>query len=190
MRITTLFLLLAAVSAASAATYKIDPAHSGASFAVTHMLVSTVRGQFSNVTGTVDYDPAKPGMCKIDARIDATTVNTQQAKRDAHLRSEDFFDVAKFPAMTFQSTSCTMTGGKLQVAGQLTIHGVTRPVVLAVSGPKPEVKTGTGATIGASATTKVSRRAFGLTWNKLMETGGAVVGDDVEITLDIEANRI
>jgi polyisoprenoid-binding protein YceI len=176
--------------AALAADYSIDPAHSSASFGVTHMMVSTVRGQFSKVSGTVRYDPNDLAGSRVEASIDAATIDTQQAKRDAHLRSADFFDTEKYPNITFRSTRWTRENGKLKIAGDLTIHGITKPVVLDVTGPGAEVKGADGSMlIGATASTTVSRRAFGLTWNKLMETGGAVVGDEISITLDIEAKR-
>jgi len=181
-------ILLSAV--AMAADYTIDPAHSAASFGVTHMMVSTVRGQFSNVTGTVRYDPKDLAASRVEATIDAGTINTQQAKRDAHLRSADFFDTEKFPRITFRSTKWWRENGNLKIAGDLTMHGTTKAVVLDVTGPGAETKGADGTMlIGATATTTISRRAFGLTWNKLMETGGAVVGDEISITLDIEAKR-
>ncbi|MFN0102785.1 MAG: YceI family protein [Bryobacteraceae bacterium] len=187
MRIFSIFLLAAA---AYGAEYTIDSAHSAASFGVRHMMVSTVRGHFSKVTGKVTYDPNNLNASKVEATVDATTIDTREAKRDAHLKSADFFDVAKFPTITFRSTKWTKEAGKLKIAGDLTIHGVTKPVVLDVDGPAAEVKGQGGAmTIGASATTKVSRKDFGLMWNRLLETGGAVVGDEVTITLDIEAKR-
>lgn len=176
--------------AAFAAEYTIDPAHSAASFGVRHMLISTVRGDFSNVSGKIIYDPNNLAASKVEAVIDATTVNTRIEKRDNHLKSADFFDVAKYPTITFRSTKWTKEGNKLKIAGELTIHGVTKAVVLNVEGPTAEVKGPDGSvSIGASATTKVSRKDFGLTWNKLMEAGGAVVGDDITIILDIEAKR-
>lgn len=183
MRIVTALILSAA---AYGAEYTIDSAHSGASFGVRHMMVSTVRGHFSKVTGTVSYDPKNLAAAKVEATIDATTIDTREPKRDGHLKSADFFDVAKFPAITFKSTKWTQTGGKMQIAGNLTMHGVTKPVTLDVEGPNGDVK---GPMLGATATTKVSRKEFGLTWNKMLETGGAVVGDEVTITLDIEAKK-
>ncbi|MBI2689273.1 MAG: polyisoprenoid-binding protein [Acidobacteria bacterium] len=187
MRLIPLLLIAAA---AHGAEYTIDSAHSSAGFAVRHMMVSTVRGAFSKVTGKISYDPKNLAASKVEASIDTTTVDTREAKRDAHLRSPDFFDTAKFPAMTFRSTKWSREGGKLKIAGDLTIHGVTKAVVLDVDGPAPEVKGASGAmTIGATASTKVSRKEYGLMWNKLLETGGAVVGDEVLITLDIEATK-
>ena len=191
MRIIRLSGLLILISvAATGADYTIDSTHSAASFGVRHMMVSTVRGQFSKVTGKMSYDPKNLGTSKVEATIDASTIDTREPKRDAHLKSPDFFDVAKYPTLTFRSTKWMREGGKLKIAGDLTMHGVTKAVVLDVEGPAAEVKGMSGGmAIGASATTKVSRKDFGLAWNKLLEAGGAVVGDEVTITLDIEASR-
>jgi len=187
MRILSSLLLAAATYGAE---YTIDSAHSAASFGVRHMMVSTVPGTFSKVAGKITYDPKNLAASKVEATVDVSTISTREPKRDAHLKSPDFFDAAKFPVISFRSTKWTQEGGKLKVAGELTIHGVTKPVVLDVEGPAAEVKGPTGGfMIGASATTKISRKEFGLTWNKLMETGGAVVGDEVTIRLDIEATR-
>ena len=152
-------------------------------------MVSTVRGHFSKVTGKFSYDPKNLSASAVEAAVDVTTIDTREPKRDAHLKSPDFFDVAKFPTLTFRSTKWTRDAGKLKIAGDLTMRGVTKQVVLDVEEPSTEVKGTKGMTIGASATTKVSRKDFGLAWNKLLETGGAVVGDEVTITLDIEATR-
>lgn len=187
MRILSSLLLAAA---AYGAEYTIDSAHSAASFGVRHMMVSTVPGTFSKLSGKITYDPKNLAASKVEATVDVSTISTREPKRDAHLKSPDFFDAAKFPAIAFRSTKWTQEGGKLKIAGELTIHGVTKPVVLDVAGPTQEVKGPAGGMmIGASATTKISRKEFGLTWNKLMETGGAVVGDEVTIQLDIEATR-
>jgi len=177
---------LLAAGAAFGASYTIDTAHSAASFGVRHMLVSTVRGHFSKMTGTINYDPKNLSAATVEAVVDVNTIDTRQAKRDAHLKSADFFDAEKYPSITFKSTKWSKEGGKLKIAGNLTIHGITKAVVLNVEGPNGDVN---GPVLGASATTKISRREFGLAWNKLMETGGAVVGDEVEITLDIEARK-
>ena len=181
-------LLLAGAALAPAATYDIDPAHSTAQFTVKHMMITNVHGQFSKVTGTLDFDANNPAAGSVKASIEAGTVNTQETKRDDHLKSPDFFDVVKFPAITFQSTSFRKAAdGKYQVAGNLTIHGVTKPVVLDVDGPTPEVKDPWGnSRIGISASTKINRADFGLTWNKALEAGGVLVGDEVAIALEIE----
>jgi polyisoprenoid-binding protein YceI len=178
---------IAVAAPLAGATWQIDSSHSSAQFAVRHMMVSNVRGEFSGVRGTVEYDPANPAQSKIDVTIDATTVNTREAKRDAHLKTADFLDVEKHPAMTFRSKRVEPAGpGKLKVTGDLTLRGTTREVVLDVEGPSaPVTMRGTQRT-GASATTRISRSDFGLTWNRAIEAGGVVVGDEVTITLDVE----
>jgi polyisoprenoid-binding protein YceI len=170
-------------------SYELDPAHSSAQFTVRHMMITNVRGAFSNVKGTMVYDPANPHLCSIETVIDATTINTQDAQRDGHLKSGDFLDVEHFPTITFKSTKIAPAGdGELTVTGDLTIHGVTKPVVLKVEGPSAEGKDPWGNTrIGASATTKIKRSDFGLTWNAALETGGFLVGDDIKIDLEVQA---
>jgi polyisoprenoid-binding protein YceI len=181
-------LALAAPVSAFAADYEIDSGHSAAGFAVKHLMVSTVRGHFSNVKGTIHFDPKNPAADTVEATIDASTVSTDNAQRDTHLKSPDFFDVAKFPTITFKSTHVAAAGAdKLKVTGDFTMHGVTRSVVLDVEGPSKEAKDPWGnVKSGATATTKISRKDFGLVWNKALESGGVVVGDEVTITLDIE----
>ena len=171
--------------------YEIDPAHSRAHFKVRHLMVANVRGEFSKVTGMVTYDSADLGNSKLEAAIDASTVNTSEPQRDAHLQSADFLDVANFPTINFVSRSFARTGpDTLAIAGDLSIHGVTREVVLSVEGPTDEVKDPWGNTkAGASATTKINRKDFGLTWNQALETGGLLVGEDITITLDIELTK-
>lgn len=175
-------------AATFAATYQIDSAHSAANFTVKHMMITNVRGSFSGVTGTVVYDPKNIAATKVEATINADTVNTNEPKRDGHLKTPDFFDVAKFPTMKFVSSKVTPAGkGKFKVAGDLTIHGVTKPVVLDVTGPEAEVNDGRGGIrTGASATTKINRKDFGLTWNKMMEAGGLTVSEEVAIELDLQ----
>jgi polyisoprenoid-binding protein YceI len=171
-----------------AAVYAIDPAHTTAGFGVKHLMVSTTRGQFNKVAGTVQIDDADLTRSHIDVTIDAASVDTRDAKRDEHLRSADFFDVAKFPTITFRSTRIEKAeGGKLLATGNLTIHGVTRPVTLTVESLAQPVKAPWGATVrGATASGKLSRKEFGLVWNKALETGGVAVGDEVELTIDAE----
>jgi polyisoprenoid-binding protein YceI len=186
---TVLAALLTAASAFTAtAVYDIDSSHSSAQFSVKHLMVSNVKGQFSKVTGSVQFDPQNIGASRADASIDVATVDTREPKRDAHLKTADFFDVEKFPTMRFVSKRVMPASpGKLKLLGDLTIHGVTREVTLDVDGPTPEIKDPWGnARVGASATTKINRKDFGLTWNKALETGGVVVSDEVLITLDIE----
>ena len=182
--------LLSAAAMAQAVQYEIDPVHSSAQFSVRHLMVSNVRGEFAKVTGTVVYDPKNPQASSVEAIIDAASINTHEAKRDDHLKSPDFLDVAKFPILTFKSTKVEAAGeGKLRVTGDLTIHGVSKEAVLEVEGPSPEVKMGPGIRSGASATTTINRKDFGLTWNRLVEGGGVLVGDEVKITLEIEMGR-
>ena len=182
---------LAIPSLAFAANYEIDSSHSSAQFAIKHVMVSTVRGEFQKVCGTVVLDEKNLKASKIEATIDASTINTREPKRDAHLKSADFFDVAKFPNITFASTSVKAAGkDKFKVAGNLTMHGVTKPVVLDVESPSTEVKDPYGnVKRGAVATTKLSRKDFGLNWNAALEAGGVVVGDEVKITIDLELNK-
>ena len=185
-----LLLLVLSAALAPAATWQIDPAHSAAQFAVRHMMVSTVRGEFGGVKGTVEYDPAQPGRSAVEVTIDATTLNTREAKRDAHLKSADFFEVEKFPAITFKSKRVESAGqGKLRLIGDLTMKGVTKEVVLDVEGPTQEVTMRNMARTGASATGKLNRKDFGLNWNRTLDAGGVVVGDEVSITIDVEMIR-
>jgi polyisoprenoid-binding protein YceI len=179
---------LAAPSLAMAAEYDIDPAHSAASFAVRHLMVSNVRGEFGKVTGSLNLDEKDVSKSTVVATIDASTLNTREAKRDEHLKSPDFFDVAQYPTLSFKSTKVEKAGkGNLKVTGDLTLHGVTKPVVLAVEGPSAEAKDPWGNTKrGFTATTKLNRKDFGLTWNKNLETGGVLVGDEVAVTIDLQ----
>jgi len=183
-------LVLASPSLAFAAEYVIDSAHSAAQFSVKHMMVSNVRGTFSKVTGTANIDEKDLTRSTVEAVIDATTVNTNEPKRDEHLRSADFFDTAKYPTITFKSTKVEKAGQNLKVTGDLTLHGVTRPVVLDVEGFTTEAKDQWGNTKrGGTATTKINRKHFGLGWNSVLETGGVAVGEEVAITLDLELNK-
>jgi polyisoprenoid-binding protein YceI len=193
MKRTILFaaLALAFPAAARAATYEINPAHSAASFAVKHMMVSTVRGEFGKLTGFATLDDADLKKSQIEATIDASTINTRVDKRDQHLKGPDFFDVAKYPTITFKSTAVKrVAAGKYKVTGDLTMHGVTKPVVLDVDSPAKELKDPMGHLArGATATTKLNRKDFGLNWNKALEAGGVLVGDEVDVTIDLELNR-
>jgi polyisoprenoid-binding protein YceI len=172
-------------------TYKIDPAHSSAQFVVRHMMISNVRGGFSSVQGTIEYDPGNPNESRVEVVIDASKISTLEEQRDAHLRSPDFLDVEQYPTITFKSKKVAPAGdSEFKVTGDLTIHGVTREVVLNVDGPTPEGKDPFGNTrIGASASTKIKRSDFGLTWNAALETGGILVGDDLKIELEVSAIR-
>jgi polyisoprenoid-binding protein YceI len=169
-------------------TWKIDPVHSGAEFKVKHMMISNVKGQFTAVTGVATLDETDVTKSRIEATIDAASINTRDVQRDAHLKSADFFDVEKFPTLSFKSKRVARVGGdELAVTGDLTIHGVTREVTFDVEGPTLPAKDPWGNTrVGISATTKISRKDYGLTWNAGLETGGFLVGDDVTVTLDVE----
>jgi polyisoprenoid-binding protein YceI len=173
------------------ATYQIDPAHSGVHFSVRHLMLSNVRGTFGGVKGTVVYDPANPSATQVDATVDAATISTGEPKRDEHLKSADFLDVAKYPAITFKGKRTEKTSDTaFKVTGDLTIHGVTREVVLAVEDVSPEAKDPWGGTrIGATAKTKIDRQQFGVTWNSPLESGGVVVGDDVKLEFELEFTK-
>ena len=172
-------------------TWNIDPAHSVAEFKVKHMMISNVKGHFTGVTGKLVLDETDPSNSSVEATIDAASISTRDAQRDAHLKSADFFDAEKFPSLTFKSSKVTRAGeDEFKVTGDLTIHGVTRPVVFNVEGPTAAGKDPWGnIRRGLSATTKINRSDFGLTWNAALETGGILVGDDITITLDVQFIR-
>jgi polyisoprenoid-binding protein YceI len=176
---------LSAFCGAETQNWKIDPNHTASQFAVRHMGISTVRGVFEKTTGTVIYDPADPSKTSIDVTIDANSVNTRVQMRDNDLRSPHFFDVAKFPTITFKSSHAESAGsGKLKITGDLTIHGVTKQVVLDVDGPSQEIKDPMGnLRTGANATTKINRNDFGVSADP------GVIGDEIQITLDVELTR-
>lgn len=187
LSLALLIISAAVVRAAEPATWAIDPGHSHVGFSVRHMMVSNTRGSFEKFSGTIVGDPDHPAGAKIDVTIDAASLNTQNPKRDDHLRSADFFDVAKYPTITFQSKRVDKRAdGSLRVIGDLTMRGVTKEVVLDVDGPTPAIQVGAATRIGASATTKLNRRDFGLTWNRVLEAGGVTVGDEVKITIELE----
>ena len=166
--------------------WNIDPSHSTAEFSVRHLMITNVKGRFGKLEGSVNYDPEKPEASQIDVTIDATSIDTRDEKRDAHLRSPDFFDVEKFPSLTFKSTSVKKTDDGFAATGDLTIHGVTKPVTLEVEGPSEVTKDPWGnQRIGASATAKVNRKDWGLNWNAALETGGVLVGETVKISLEV-----
>jgi polyisoprenoid-binding protein YceI len=171
------------------ATWSFDNAHSSIGFSVRHLMISKVRGHFNQWGGTFDYDEEDPTRSKLSVRIDAASIDTRDEKRDAHLRSPDFFDVEKFPALTFASTKVERDGDEFVVTGDLTIHGVTRAVQLKVESLGATKDPWGGYRAGFSASTSVSRKDFGLTWNAALETGGVVVGDKIEIGIEIEAVR-
>ncbi len=187
MRRSILALALVVPAFGYAATWEADPPHSSVAFAVRHMMISTVHGQFRTFTATATGDPAEPEKATIEATIDVGSVDTGNEKRDSHLKSADFFDVEKFPKMTFKSKKIEPAGaGKYKVTGDLTLHGVTKEVVLDIEGPTKPITMGNTKS-GAHATTKINRKDFGIEWNKAMDGGGVVVGDDVDVTIDVEA---
>jgi polyisoprenoid-binding protein YceI len=169
-------------------TWNIDPTHSGAEFKVKHMMISHVRGHFAKVSGALTLDESDLARSHVEASIDAASIETRDAQRDGHLRSADFLDVEKFPTLSFKSARVSIIGdGELSVEGDLTIHGTTRQVVFTVEGPTPPTKDPWGNTrVAVSATTKINRKDFGLSWNATLETGGILVGEEVTITLDVE----
>ena len=168
-------------------TWNIDPAHSTAQFSIRHLMISNVKGEFTKVTGQIVYDQSNPESLAAEASIDVSTINTREPDRDNHLKSPDFFDVAKYPSIHFKSRKATKSSDGLKLTGDLTIHGVTREVTLQVEGPTTPMKDPWGFTrVGASATTKINRKDFGLTWNQALEAGGVLVGDEVKISIDVE----
>jgi polyisoprenoid-binding protein YceI len=177
-----------AATAAPAATWDIDASHSSAGFSVRHLMITNVRGAFGGLKGSAEWDGKDPASVKVEATIDMATVDTGDAKRDEHLRAADFFDVAKFPTMTFKSKKAMAAGqGKMKIVGDLTLRGVTKEVTLDVEGPTAAIKDPWGnAKVGATATTKINRQDFGVSWSKTMDGGGLVVGDEVSVTIDLE----
>lgn len=173
---------------ASAATWNIDPDHSNIGFKVRHLMVSNVKGNFEKHSGVLDLNEKDITKSTVSVTIDTASVNTSVAKRDEHLRGADFFDVAKYPTMTFTSKKVAKAGtGKLKVTGDLTLHGITRQVVLNVEGPAKESKDPWGnLRTGINASTKINRKDFGLVYNAALETGGVAVGEEVDISLEIE----
>jgi polyisoprenoid-binding protein YceI len=171
-------------------TWRVDSAHSSAGFSVKHMMVSTVRGTLGPVSGTVEYDGKDVASIKADITIDVTKINTGNESRDKDLRGTGFFEVDKYPTMTFKSKRVQPgSAGQFRLVGDLTMHGVTKEVTLDVEGPSPAVKVQNGGLkVGATATTKINRREFGLNYNSVIEAG-AVVGDEVTVTIDIELNK-
>jgi len=168
-------------------TWKIDPAHTHVEFAVKHMMISTVKGRFSEVSGEILLDEGTLPNSKVNIEVNVASIDTREAQRDTHLRSADFFDAEKFPKMVFRATAIEGPLDEFKLTGDLTIHGVTRPVTLAVTHEGRGKDPWGGQRIGFSATGKIKRSDFGLTWNAALETGGFLVGDDVKISLDVEA---
>jgi polyisoprenoid-binding protein YceI len=181
-------IVLSLPALASATIWNIDPDHTNIGFKVRHLMISNVKGSFNKHSGVVDINDKDITKSKVQVSIDTASINTNVQKRDDHLRSADFFDVAKYPTMTFVSKKVAKAGeDKLKVTGDLTLHGITKEVVLDVEGPSKESRDPYGyIRSGAVASTKINRKDFGLVWNKALETGGVVVGEEVTINLEIE----
>ena len=179
---------LSVAAAAATSTWQIDPAHSAAQFAVKHLAISTVRGAFTSVKGAVQFDDKDITKSSVDVTIDVNSVDTRQPDRDKDLRSDHFFDAEHFPTITFKSKRIEqLSPGKLKMTGDLTIHGITKEVVLDVDGPTAPVKDPWGnQRMAINATTRINRQDFGVKWNQTMDNGGVVVGDEVSITIDAE----
>ena len=178
---------MSTVTEAVTTTWKIDPAHTNVEFSVRHLMITTVKGRFTDVTGTVKTDDGDPAKGEVDITIAAASIDTREPQRDAHLRSADFFDAETFPTLTFRSKRIDRVRGEdFMLVGDLTIRGVTREVALEVTSEGRVKDPWGGDRAGFSATTKIKRSDFGLTWNQLLEAGGVAVGDDVKINLDVE----
>jgi polyisoprenoid-binding protein YceI len=171
--------------------WKIDPAHSDARFSVKHMMISNVAGDFGKITGKAEYDCTHLDKASVEATIPITDINTREPKRDEHLKSPEFFDVAKYPTMNFKSTKIEeLPGGEFKMTGDLTMHGITKEVVLTGTAPSKPIKDPRGNfRIGTSVAAKINRKDFGINYDKTMDNGGLMVGDEVAVTIDIELTR-
>jgi polyisoprenoid-binding protein YceI len=179
-----------APTTALSSTWAIDPAHTDVGFAVKHLMISTVRGRFGSVRGTIRLDEANLAASSVEVEIDAASIDTRQEQRDAHLRSADFFDVERFPLITFRSRAVEAVGeGRFKVTGGLTIHGVTREVVLDAADEGRGVDPWGNRKAAFTAETRIDRREFGLGWNQALEAGGVLVANEIRITLDVQAVR-
>ena len=168
------------------AKWAVDPSHTTIGFSVRHMMITNVRGEFASVKGSADFDPQSPAGAKVEGSVDVASINTREAKRDAHLKSADFFDAETHPTLSFTSKGVESKGGKLEVYGDITIRGTTKPITLHVDEVTGENKDPWGNTrIGVTAHASLSRKEFGLTWNQALETGGMLVGDEVKLTFDV-----
>ena len=178
---------MSTVTTAVASAWRVDPVHSHIEFAVRHRMISTVKGEFTDVSGTLTGDDTDPGSASIQLTIPVAGIHTRESQRDAHLRSSDFFDAEHHPAITFKSTRIVPAGTEtFAVTGDLTIRGITRPVTLTVhAGGRGRDPWG-GERVGYSATTRINRKDFGLNWNQVLETGGVLVGDDVKVSVELE----
>jgi len=183
-------LALALAGSARAETWSFDPVHSSINFSVQHMMLSNVTGEFDKFSGTISANGQDPSSIAIEATIDASSIDTHTEKRDNDLRSANFLDVAKYPTITFKSTKIESAGqNRWKVTGDLTLHGVTKPVVLDVTGPTPEVNVMGAPHRAASATTTINRQDFGITFNKTLDNGGMVVGNEVTVTINVDAAK-
>ena len=172
-------------------TWQIDPTHSEVGFSVKHLMISTVRGRFSGVKGTVQLDSEDISRSSVEVEIDAATIDTREEKRDGHLRSPDFFDVEKHPTITFRSRRIEPLGGdRFRMTGDLTIRGVTREVVLEVTDEGRERDPWGGDRAGFTASGRIDRREFGLTWNQALETGGVLVSNDIKLSIEAQAVKV
>jgi len=190
MSVTTASASSTQVSPAAAQRWQIDASHSSVGFSVRHMMITNVKGVFDKFEGEISYEPTRPEATSVSASIDVASISTREEKRDAHLRSADFFDAEQFPKITFQSRRTNRRGSSLEVVGDLTIHGTSREVTLTVSDLTGEHADPWGnQRIGASATTKVKRSEFGMLWNGALEAGGVLVGDEVTIQVEVSLVR-
>ncbi|HZH02929.1 MAG TPA: YceI family protein [Myxococcaceae bacterium] len=185
----TAAVVLAFSPATHAATWDIDAGHSQVGFSIRHLMVSNVKGEFAKVTGTLTLDEKDVTQSSAQAVIDAASINTRDPKRDEHLRSPDFFDVAKYPTITFKSKSVRKAGDKLKIVGDLTMHGVTREVTLDATAPTREVVFNGLTKTGLTATTQINRKDFGISWNKALDNGGIALGEEVAIALELEFDK-
>jgi adhesin HecA-like repeat protein len=188
--IFVLGLLAIAPALAQTSTWTIDPNHSTAQFTVRHMAISNVTGTFTKVTGTVELNEKDLTQSQVTASIDPSSVDTRVAARDADLRSDHFFDVQKYPTIDFKSKRIVNSGGKVQITGDLTMHGTTKEITLDVDGPTPEITDTWGnPRRGFSATGTLNRKEYGLVWNNMLKSGEAVVGDNVKLQIDVEMTK-
>ncbi len=187
-RLFLIVLILLIPHLSFAENWKIDPAHTAVEFKIKHLMISWVKGTFTDVKGSVVYDEAEPVKSSVNVQVATASVDTSNKKRDDHLRSPDFFDVVTYPVMSFVSKDIVVANGiPTQINGELTLHGETRAVTLDVEEFSQTITDPWGNTRrGASASTTINRKDFGLTWNKALEAGGVVVGEEVRISLEVE----